>query len=108
MELLVRIGLSQRMTMNLVVDCLLLPVVVFLDAVGGVLGPAKTPQKVVYQKIARLALLASVVVLVMAFPLSLIANPVIGIKPPLALGVVLLLVFLVAGNLCDDEAEDKP
>ena len=93
--------------MNIVVELLLWPVVVFIQAVSGVLVPAKSSKKVVYQRIARLALLASVALFGMAFPFSLIASPAIGIKPLLALGVVLLLVFVVFGNLCDDQAKDK-
>ena len=94
-------------TMDFVLGFLLWPVAVFLQAVVGVLCLAKTPQKVVYQKIARLALLGSVVAFSMTIPLSLIVKPVLGIKPPLALGVVLLFVFVVSGNVCDDQAEDK-
>ena len=86
---------------------LLWPVALFLQAVCGVLGWAKTPRIAMYQRIARLALLGSVVVFSMTIPLSLIVKPVIGIKPPLALGVVLLFVFVVIGNLCGDQAEDK-
>ena len=93
--------------MNFVVDFLLWPVAVFLQAVAGVLCSAKTQRIATYQKIARLALLASVMVFSTMIPLSLIVKPVIGIKPPLALGVVLLFVFVVIGNLCDDQAEDK-
>src|ERR1035437_815065 len=93
--------------MNFVMDFLLWPVAVFLQAVAGVLCLAKTPKIAFYKRIARLALLGSVVVFSMTIPLSLIVKPVIGIKPPLALGVVLLFVFVVSGNLCDDQAEDK-
>ena len=95
-------------TMNFVVDFLLWPVAVFLQAVCGVLCSAKTARIAVYQRIARLALLGSVVVFSMTTPLSLIVRPVIGIKPSLALGMVLLFVFVVIGNLCDDDqAEDE-
>ena len=93
--------------MNPVLDFLLWPVALFLQAVAGALAPAKTPEKVVYQKISRLALLASVVVFMMTLPLSLIANPAIGVKPPLALGVTLLLIFVVFGNLCDEGDDDE-
>ena len=93
--------------MNVIVGCLLWPVAVFLQAVCGVLHSAKTPRIAMYQRIARLALLGSVVVFSTMIPLSLIVKPVIGIKPLLALGVVLLVVFVVVGNLCDDQAEDK-
>ena len=92
--------------MNFVVHFLFWPVAVFLEAVVGVSCPATTPKMAIYQKIARLALLASVVVF-MTIPMSLIAIPVIGIKPPLALGVALLFVFVVAGKLCDDQTKDK-
>ena len=87
-------------------DLLLWPVVVVLHAVVGVLGRAKTHKRAMYQRIARLSLLGGVVVL-MTMPLFLIATPVIGIKPPLVLGVVLLFAFVVIGNLCDDRAEDE-
>ncbi len=60
-----------------------------------------------YQRIARLALLGSIVVFGTTIPLSLIVTPVIGIRLPLVLGVVLLLVFVLVGNLCDDQNEDK-
>jgi hypothetical protein len=93
--------------MSLVADFLLWPVAVFLQAVCGVLGPAKTPRIALYQRIARLALLGSVVVFGTMIPLTLIGKSVIAIKPPLALGVVLLFVFVVIGNLCDDQSEDK-
>ena len=93
--------------MNFVVCVLLWPVAVFLQAVCGVICSAKTPRIAMYQRIARLALLGSVVVFGMTIPLSLVVKPVIGIKPPLALGVVLLFVFVVIGNLCDDQAVDK-
>ena len=93
--------------MDFVLSFLLWPVGVFLQAVVGVLCSAKTPRIAMYQKIARLALLASVVVFSMTIPLSLIVKPGIGIKPPLALGMVLLFVFIVFGNVCDDQAEDK-
>ena len=93
--------------MNFVVELLLWPVVVFLQAVCGVLHPAKTPKMVLYQKIARLALLASVAVFSMAIPLSLLTLPATGVTLPLALGVVLLLVFAVFGKVCDDQAQDK-
>ena len=93
--------------MSFVVDFLLWPVAVFLQAVCGVLCLAKTPRIAMCQRIARFALLGSVVVFSMMIPLSLIAGPAIGIKLPLALGVVLLFVFVVFGSLCDDQAEDK-
>ena len=92
--------------MDFVLGFLLWPVGVFLQAVVGLFCLVKTPRTALYQKIARLALLGSVVVF-STIPLSLIARPAIGIKPPLALGVVLLFVFVVSGNLCDDQAEDK-
>jgi len=93
--------------MDFVLGFLLWPVAVFLQAVCGVLCSAKTPRTAMYQRIARLALLGSVVVFSMMIPLSLIVRPVIGIKPPLALGVVLLFVFVVFGKQCDDQVEDK-
>ena len=93
--------------MNFVVDFLLWPIAVFLQAVAGVLCSAKTARIAMYQKIARLALLGSVVVFSTMIPLSLIAGSAISIKLPLALGVVLLFVFVVFGSLCDDQAEDK-
>jgi hypothetical protein len=99
-------ALNHGTTMNFVVGCLLWPVAVFLNAVAGVLRLSKTPKVAMYQKLARLALFGSVVVF-STLPLSLIAIPTIGIKPPLALGVVLLLVFVVIGNLCDDQTEDR-
>ena len=92
--------------MNSVAGFLLWPVAVFLQAVAGVLCLAKTPKIAVYQRIAQLALLASIAVL-STIPLFLIARPAISIKPPLALGVVLLFVFVVIGNLCDNQAEDQ-
>jgi hypothetical protein len=92
--------------MKFVLAFLLWPVAVFLQAVCGVLGRAKTPKMAVYQRIARLALFASVV-FSMTIPLSLIVTPFIGIKPLLALGAVLLVIFVVFGNLCDNQAEDK-
>lgn len=93
--------------MNSIWDVLLWPVVVFLQAVAGVLCRAETPKMAVCQKIARWALLASTLVFITTIPLSLIARPAFGIKPPLALAVVLLLVFIVVGKLCSDQAEDK-
>ena len=93
--------------MDFVLGFLLWPVAVFLQAVCGVLCSAKTPRTAMYQRIARLALLGSVVVFSTTIPLSLIVKSVIGITLPLALGVVLLFVFVVSGNLCDDQAEDK-
>ena len=94
-------------TMDFVLSFLLWPVGVFLQAVVGVLCSAKTPRIAMYQKIARLAILGSVVAFSMMIPLSLIAKQVIGIKPPLALGMVSLFVFVVFGKVCDDQAEDK-
>ena len=88
------------------VDFLLWPVVVFLQAIVGVFSSAKTQKMARYQRIARLSLLGSVVVL-MTIPLCLIVTPVIGIKLPVVLGVVLLFVFVLIGNLCDDQDEDK-
>ena len=70
------------------VDFLSWPVVVFLHAVFGVFCPAKTQKTAMYQRIARLSLLGSVVIF-MTIPLSLIVTPVIGIRLPLVLGVVL-------------------
>ena len=93
-------------TMNFVLGFLLWPVAVFLRAVVGGFCLATTPRTVMYQKIARLALLASITVF-STIPLFLIARPAMGIKPLLGLGVVLLFVFVVIGNLCDDQAEDK-
>jgi uncharacterized membrane protein len=61
-----------------------------------------------YQKVARFALLASVALFILTLPLSLIVHPAIGVRSLLALGVVLLLVFVVFGNLCDGQNEDKP
>jgi hypothetical protein len=92
--------------MDFVVSVLLWPVAVFLNAVCGVISLAKTPRIAMYQRVARLALLGSVVVF-STIPLLLIARPVMGIKPPLALGVALLLVFVVMGKLCDDQTNDK-
>jgi hypothetical protein len=92
--------------MNSVVNVLFWPVSVLLHAVVGVFYPAKTQKTARYQRIARLSLLGSVVIF-MTIPLSLIVTPVIGIKPPVVLGVVLLFVFVLIGNLCDDQAEDE-
>ena len=92
--------------MNLVLGFLLWPVAVFLQAVCGVLHQAKTPTIALFQKIARLALLGSVVVF-STMPMLLIVKSVIGIKLPLALGGILLFVFVVFGKLCDDQTEDK-
>ena len=91
--------------MNFVLEILLWPVVVFLQAVVGVLSQAKTPKMVMYQKIARLALFASVGFFCV-IPLFLLAASPIGIQPLLALGVVFLVVFIVFGNLCDNQARD--
>lgn len=96
----------QGATMKLVVGLLLWPVVLFLQAVCGVLYSAKTPRIALYQKIARLALFASVAVISM-IPLSLLATSFIGVKLLLLLGMLLLFVFVVFGNLCDNQAEDK-
>ena len=95
------------MTQTFVVNFLLWPVVVFLQAVLGVFCSAKTQKMAMYQRIARLSLLGSVVVFSMTIPLSLIVTPVIGFKLPVVLGIVLLFVFVLIGNLCDDQDEDK-
>ena len=92
--------------MNLALGLLLWPVGIFLQAVCGVLHPAKTPTIALYQRIARLALFGSVVAFITT-PLFLLARPAIGIKPPLALGGILLLAFVVLGKLCDDQSEDE-
>jgi hypothetical protein len=92
--------------MNLALGLLLWPVGIFLQAVCGVLHRAKTPTIALYQRIARLALFGSVVVF-STIPMFLLARPAIGIKPPLVLGGILLLVFVVLGKLCDDHTEDK-
>ena len=92
--------------MNFVVEFLLWPVAVFLQAVVGVLCSARTEKMAMYQKFARLALLGSVVVF-STMPMLLIVKSVIGIKLPLALGGILLFVFVVFGKLCDDQTEDK-
>jgi hypothetical protein len=94
-------------TMNSILDVLLWPVAVFLDAVAGVLCRAETPKMAVRQKIARWALLASTVVFILTIPLSLIGRPPLGIKPPLAVASALLLVFIVAGKLCGDRPKDN-
>jgi hypothetical protein len=92
--------------MNFIAEFVLWPVDVFLRAVCGVLHRARTPIMASWQRIARLALLASLTVFG-TVPVLLIPRPTIGIKPPLALGVGLLLVFIVIGKLCDDQAHDK-
>jgi hypothetical protein len=94
------------MTMNWVWNLLLWPVGVFLQAVCGVLHEAKTPTVALFRTIARMALLAGVMAFATA-PLFMIARPAIGIKPPLVLGAALLVVFVVFGKLCDDQAGDK-
>ena len=90
--------------MNLALGLLLWPVGIFLQAVCGVLHRAKTPTIAFYQRIARLALLTSVVVF-STIPMLLIVKS--AIKLPLALGGILLLAFVFFGNLCDDHTEDK-
>ena len=92
--------------MKLVVGLLLWPVVLFLQAVCGVLYSAKTPRIILYQKIARLALFASVAV-ISIIPLSLLATSFIDVKLLLLLGMLLLFVFVIFGNLCDNQAEDN-
>jgi hypothetical protein len=93
--------------MYYVVEYLLWPIVFVLQAICGVLGRTRTRQKAMYQKIARFTLLAGIAVLVMTFPLSLLANSVISFRPPLAVGVTLLLLFILFGNLADDPTEDE-
>ena len=93
-------------TMDIVLGFLLWPVAIFLQAVAGALCAVKTPTLALYQKIARLALLGSGVVFGMTIPLSLLPKPLINLKAPLAFSLVLLLVFVFFGNLCDDPSED--
>ncbi|NLF08497.1 MAG: hypothetical protein GX594_11030 [Pirellulaceae bacterium] len=90
--------------MHFIVELLTWPIVLFLQAVCGVLNRTKTPKMALYQKIARLALFAAVVVFA-TIPLSMVTAPAIGAKPLLFLTMVLLIVFVFFGNLCDENKD---
>ncbi len=92
--------------MNNFIEVLLWPVVLFLQAIVGVLGRPKAPGMAVYQKIARMALLGCVGVFCL-IPLFMLAAPPVGVQPLLVVGATLLILFVVFGNLCETEDDEE-
>ncbi len=93
--------------MRTVLDILLFPVGVFMEALMGLLYPVKSARMRARRKLAAASLAGSVATLGSAIVLASL-TPESPAKLLLAgIGLILMFAFLILGKLCGDEGEKR-
>ncbi len=91
--------------MKTVLDILLFPLGVFIEAFVGILCPVASEKMRRHRKWAMVSLAGCTGVFGLAFLSLVIAPPSVGLAPLIAVGLVFMFAFLIAGKACADEAE---
>ncbi len=92
--------------MKTILDILLFPLGVFIEAFLGILYPAESAKMRRHRTVALLSLVGCIGVFGLAFLLAVIAPDSLAKAPLIGAGLVLMFVFLIAGKMCADEAEN--
>jgi VIT1/CCC1 family predicted Fe2+/Mn2+ transporter len=93
--------------MKTVLDILLFPVGVFIEAFVGCLYPAESEKMRRHRKWALISLAGCIGVFCLVLLLTAITPHSLAIAPLVAVGLVLMFSFLIAGKMCSDEAENS-
>ncbi len=89
------------------IDILLFPMGVFIEAFVGILYPVKSEKMRRHRKWAVVSLAVCIAVFALVFVSAAITPPSVGLAPLIGVGVVFLFAFLIAGKACSDEAESS-
>ena len=93
--------------MKTLIDILLFPSCLFIDAFSGIPYPVESEKMRRHRKWAMISLAGCVGVFALVF-LSLAITPfTVALAPLIGVGLVFLFVFLIAGKACADEAESR-
>lgn len=93
--------------MKTVIDILLFPLGVFIEAFVGILYPVESEKMRRHRRWAMISLAGCIGVFGLIF-LSLAINPPsVAMAPLIAVGLVFMFAFLIAGKACADEAESS-
>ena len=93
--------------MKTVLDILLFPLGIFIEAFVGILYPVESATMRTHRRWALVGLAGCVGVIAMGFLLATITPHAIVIAPLIAIGLVFMFTFLIAGKTCADEAENS-
>ncbi len=93
--------------MKAIVDILLFPLGVFIEAFIGVLYPVESPKMRRRRNWALISLAGWVGVFGLVFLLAAITPHSLAIAPLIVVGMVLMFAFLIAGKACADEADSN-
>ena len=93
--------------MKTVLDILLFPLGVLIEALVGVLYPAENAKMRRHRKMALTSLVGCIGVFGLALLLTAIAPNSLATAPLIGVGLVLMFVFVIAGKMCADEAENR-
>ena len=93
--------------MKTVLDILLFPVGVFIEAFVGCLYPVESEKMRMHRKCALISLVGCIGVFGLVLSLTAIAPHSLAIAPLAVVGVVFAVAFLIAGKMCSDEAENS-
>lgn len=94
--------------MRTVLDILLYPVGVFIEALVGVLYPSENAKMRRRRKAALLSLAGCLGAFGVVTILAVIDSHSLAMVPLIGIGLLLMLAFLIAGKMCADEAERSP
>jgi len=91
--------------MNAVIDILLFPASLFIDAFVGILYPVESEKMRRRRKWAMISLAGCVGVFGLVLLSLAITPPSVALAPLVGVGLVFLFAFLIAGKACADEAK---
>ena len=91
--------------MKAIVDILLFPFGVFIEAFVGILYPVESEKMRRHRKWAMISLAGCIGVFALARLSVVIIPDSFAMVPLIAIGLVLLFAFLITGKVCADEAE---
>ena len=94
--------------MKTVIDILLFPLGVFIEAFVGILYPVESEKMRRHRKWALISLAGCIGVFALVFLSLAIVPPSVALAPLIAVGLVLMFAFLIEGKACADEAESRP
>jgi len=94
-------------SMKTIIDILLFPSGVFVEAFVGILHPVESEDMRRHRKRAMISLVGGIGVLGLVLLSLAIAPPSVGLAPLIAVGLILMFAFLVEGGACAAQAESS-
>ena len=91
--------------MRTILDILLFPLGVFIEAFVGILYPVESTGMRRHRRWALISLACCIGVSGLVFLSTVIAPASLALCPLIAVGLVFMFTFLIAGKACADEAE---